>query len=179
MEEPTADRLSTLLAELQEAGPLKRAYPSLRERLPGMLQNEADPHTLVLAAVARFASSKVPACAVWPGAAANAYCTLLLDAAEKLVEQPSLDHRHAASELAGREPRFFRKLAAVYGGGDGFASDAALVAARALLQADQASEAALLAADFRLLPHFDFQPLLRAVLAENKPHAVHVRLGTP
>ena len=174
--------LPALLDFLRSRGSLKRAYQPLRQELPEWIYRTAAAggHELVLAAIAQLLAMAEEhlagaAPSEWPGASAMAYCALLLDAASQLSTPCTAAHADEARSLSGRHPRFFRKLCAVYGGGDAgnrhATSEAALVAARTLWARGDAGEVAHLIAEYSLYQAFDVLAVIDAVIDGNLPHA--------
>lgn len=162
-----ADR-ETLFSLLRSHGALKRAYVPLRQALPDALKQFADPHALVISAVDALLTNGAGD-AQWPGSSASAYCSLLLEAVGKFDVPPSAASTAHAMALCQSHPNFFRKLAAVYGGG----REAALVAARALWARGEAGEVCHLVSEFALTADdgFDVRLLLSAAIDQNKAHA--------
>ena len=180
----SAGSVAALLDFVREHGPLKHAYPALRQSLVGRLEQESDPHSLVLAAIqalltpaaaAPEGASSNKSEAPWPGSGAHAYCSLLLEAAAKMELVPAKCDRERAATLATSHPQMFRKLTETYRG-DG-TQDASLAVAKQLLDSGDSAEAALLAVEYGLLGSFDTVALVKAVAATNKANAVTALLG--
>ena len=159
----THSETAALLAFLREQGPLKRAYPLLKSSLPGRLSAAREPHQLLLSVVEVFcgglASEEAASSAAeranaaepeaWPGAAVNAYCVLLLDAARSLPILATTFDRTCAGTLAQAHPHLFRKLSAAYP--SDATNAAALSTVETLIERGDPAEAAQLAAEHGLL----------------------------
>ncbi|KAL1523001.1 hypothetical protein AB1Y20_017964 [Prymnesium parvum] len=179
--------MAELLAFLHQCGPLKRAYPIIQESLVGRLGSCAAPHAVVLSSVeallsgsaahvlsARAETDPPQHGGQWPGTAANAYCSLLLEAAAK----PGLPAPEGESErvraLTIAYPKMFRKLTAAYGkAGMG---DAALATVKHLLANGDPVEAAFLAIEYGLLESIDSNSLVKTVAALQQKRPVYALL---
>ena len=103
-----AREVDDLLSQMQQHGPLKRAYVPLRTELPSMIAQSANPHTLVLSTVERLLGNRLSVQqTAWPGTSASAYVSLLIDAASGRTSPEPLDEvdaRAAAAAAAAADP---------------------------------------------------------------------------